>query len=416
MNVKQGLAEERELPPGWGWVSLGNICEVATGGTPDTGNLSYYDGAIAWMKSGDVKGFYIDTPVHHISPEGLANSNARLHPPGTVLLAMSGQGKTRGSSAILRIGAACSQSVAAILPSEELLPETIHYWLMMKYDETRRITGDNERSGLNLRLVRNIRIPIPPLAVQKRIVGILNERMAAIDKARAAAEAQLEAAKALPAGYLREAFPKEGQPLPPGWRCVKMKSIGCLLPSKSISTEGEVEVLAVTTACLTEGGFDDRGIKTGRMKAQDVSACVLEPGEILIARSNTAELVGRAALYRGSQNQVVASDLTIRIKALNDVLPDFLARYLSLLFISGYWRSKAGGASGSMKKITRPQIEDLQIPLCSVPLQEEITASLDISMESARRLRADIESQLCEINSLPAALLRQAFNGSYDHE
>lgn len=123
-----------------------------------------------------------------------------------------------------------------------------------------------------------------------------------------------------------------------------------LLPARSIATEGDTEVLAITTACLSETGFQPAGIKRARMRSHDVALSKIALGEVLIARSNTSELVGRVALYSGEVEGVVASDLTIRIKAGSTLKPTFLTIYLSSLYIQGYWKERAGGASDSMKK------------------------------------------------------------------
>jgi len=187
------------LPTGWKREKIGNICEVATGGTPDTTKPEYYEGGtIRWLKSGDVKGTRILEVPNRITELGLSNSNAVVHPVGSVMLAMSGQGKTRGTSAILGIPSACSQSVAAILPCKQALPEIIHFALVSMYDEVRHITGDNERTGLNLRLIRDIQIPLPPLAEQRRIAAILEKA----DRLRRQRRYALE----LSAGYLQAVF------------------------------------------------------------------------------------------------------------------------------------------------------------------------------------------------------------------
>jgi type I restriction enzyme S subunit len=404
MNVNRGREKSNILPRGWRWVELGEVCEVATGGTPNTGIAEYYGGNIAWMKSGDVKGTYIDDATHQISEEGLQNSNARVHPRGTVLLAMSGQGKTRGLSAILRIEAACSQSVAAILPNEYLLPEIIHYWLMAHYDDTRGITGDNERSGLNLRLVRNIFIPIPPLSEQKRIAAILNDQMAAVEKARAAAEAQLETAKALPAAYLRQIFPKEGRKLPQGWRWVGL---------------GEV-VRLVNGNAYRDSDWSKKGIPIVRIQnLNDASKpfnywdgplydrVIVKNCDVLFAWSGTPGTSFGAHLWMrgdGVLNQhIFRVDLDTNsitshwcVYAINQQLDDMI--------------SKAHGGVG-LRHVTKNKVETLRLFLPPLPEQKRIAAVLDDQMSCTEKLRNDLKKQLHEINSLPAALLKRAFRG-----
>jgi type I restriction enzyme, S subunit len=285
-------------------------------------------------------------------------------------------------------------------------------WLMLNSEQAksfiRIIAGSTTYPNIKWSLYKDFSFPLPPLPEQKRIAAMLNDQLAAVDQARAAAEAQLKAAKVLPAAYLREEF--EGLE---AQKWVKMKIQDCcqLLPSKSIATDGDTKVDVVTTACLTESGFQLDGIKRGRMWSRDAAECIIQPEEILIARSNTPELVGRVAMYPGGHQEIVAADLTIRLMAGENVGSAFLSFYLSYLYLSGYWKTRAGGASGSMKKITRAQILGEKVPLPPLDEQRRIAASIGEKMNIAHRARKVLEVHLNKINKLPAVLLRQAFNG-----
>ncbi len=251
-------------------------------------------------------------------------------------------------------------------------------------------------------------IGIPSLEKQQRIAAILNEQMAAVEGARAAAEARLEAAKSLPAAFLRDLF---NSPVAGSWLRRKLGEVCQLLPSRSIATDGDTEVQAITTACLTETGFAAAGVKSARMWAGEASESVVSPGEVFVARSNTPDLVGRAAMYSGEPLGVVATDLTIRIWPSRDVTSEFLAIYLSFLYLTGYWKARAGGASGSMKKITREQIQAEEIPAPPFGEQECVARSLKRQLADIERIRETIEKECSAINALPAALLRRAFSG-----
>ncbi|HMQ17318.1 MAG TPA: hypothetical protein PKC49_15230, partial [Phycisphaerae bacterium] len=256
-----------------------------------------------------------------------------------------------------------------------------------------------------------LEIPLPPLAEQERIARKLTAAMEAVERARWAAQERLAAAEALPAAYLREVF--EG-PRTQEWETRRIDEVCDLLPSKSIATDGDTEVQAITTACLTERGFRPGGIKTARMRGSDVAACTVRRGEVLIARSNTPDLVGRASMFPGEPAGVVASDLTIRVWPRENhggVEPDFLATYMSFLFQTGYWRERAGGASGSMKKITREQLSAGIVPVPPIADQRRIAAELSHRLAEADRLIARLRDELALIDALPAALLRRAFGG-----
>ena len=159
----------------WEFVKLGEICSFMTGGTPRTSIKEYYkNGTIPWLVSGDIHNNEIFDCEGRITQKGLENSNARFLPKDSVMIALNGQGKTRGTVALLRIkNATCSQSLVSIDPMDKnkLLSEFLYYQLKSMYQQIRNITGDNQRSGLNIPILKSIKIPLPPLNIQREIVA-----------------------------------------------------------------------------------------------------------------------------------------------------------------------------------------------------------------------------------------------------
>ncbi|RJO61002.1 hypothetical protein C4544_03950 [candidate division WS5 bacterium] len=385
------IITEKPLPPGWQWKNIGELCHVATGGTPDTSNMDYYKGNIPWMKSGDVKGTYLNDATHYISEKGLSNSNAVLHPINTVLLAMSGQGKTRGTSSILKISAACSQSVAAILPSDVILPELIHYWLMYKYSDTRNITGDNERTGLNLKLVRRIIIPLPPLPEQKRIAKILNEKMTAIEKAHAAAEAQLEAAIKLQYAYVQETLKSP------------LKSYSLNECTEEVSTGigskwSEYPVLGATRSGLAPAK-DPVGSRPERYKLVDVGTIFYNPMRILI---------GSIALVDDGDNAGITSPDYVVIKAKEGILHyRWFYHWLRSSLGERFIKSLARGAVRERILFNRLIQGSIDLP----SYESQLIAAEKIA--KIKPLITGIEEQLKYINALPSIILRKSFSGGF---
>ena len=103
------------LPDGWHRSTLGEIARISSGGTPDRAEPSYWGGDVPWVTTGEIRFNTITDTFEKITPAGLKNSSAKLFPPGTLLMAMYGQGKTRGQVAKLAIEAATNQACAAIL-------------------------------------------------------------------------------------------------------------------------------------------------------------------------------------------------------------------------------------------------------------------------------------------------------------
>lgn len=171
-----------EIDPAWNKVKIGEVTKLMTGGTPLTSKKEYYGGDIKWLVSGDIhKGEIFDCDGR-ITRLALEESNARLLPLDSVLIALNGQGKTRGTVAILRTEAACNQSLVSINPEKDkLLSEFLLYVLRGKYQEIRNINGDNQRGGLNMPLIRSIEIPIPSLKIQKQIVEKIEAESALVE-------------------------------------------------------------------------------------------------------------------------------------------------------------------------------------------------------------------------------------------
>jgi type I restriction enzyme S subunit len=169
------------MPKSWDSISVQDCCEVVTGGTPRTEVRKYYkEGRIRWMKSGDINTKPIYEVKNRITQLGLENSNARLMPEGTVVIALSGRGKTRGTTSVLMVDCTCSQSVAGMIPNPEKIDSFyLHYYMAYNYDKVRNITGDKDRSGLNLGLIRQIKITKPKSTVEQKEIA---DAILSIDK------------------------------------------------------------------------------------------------------------------------------------------------------------------------------------------------------------------------------------------
>ena len=100
------LIKEFRIPTGWRWIRVGEVCDLQTGATPSTQRPEYFGGDIRWLVSGDINKGEIYDCEGRITAEGLKNSNCKILPPNSVLIALAGQGKTRASVAILRVPAA----------------------------------------------------------------------------------------------------------------------------------------------------------------------------------------------------------------------------------------------------------------------------------------------------------------------
>lgn len=191
LSGERYAVNERLLSTRFDLVELGKITTLSTGGTPTSTKKEYYEnGHIKWLVSGDIHKGKIYDCEGRITELGMKESNARYLPENSVMMALNGQGKTRGSVALLKTKATCNQSLVAITPNnvKELLSEYLYEVLRSMYMDIRNLTGHGERSGLNMPIIRKIQIPLPPLSIQEEIVAEIEGYQKIINAARAVVE------------------------------------------------------------------------------------------------------------------------------------------------------------------------------------------------------------------------------------
>lgn len=150
-------------------------CEVITGGTPSTSRREYYGGNIPWLASTEIHQKRITKPTTYITELGLQNSSAKIAPEKSVLIALAGQGKTRGTAAYLTKPMALNQSLAALVTNEKCNSEFLYYLVESMYSSLRELSsGDGGRGGLNKNLVKGVLVTIPiDVDEQEAIANIL---------------------------------------------------------------------------------------------------------------------------------------------------------------------------------------------------------------------------------------------------
>lgn len=188
---------------------IGDYSEILTGGTPSTQEKSFWQPKeILWMSSGEVHRKRILYTDNMISKKGFENSSARWVKENSILIALAGQGKTRGTVAINHIPITTNQSIASITPSKILNSEFLFQNFDMRYEELRTISsGDGTRGGLNKKIISNMNIITPSLKEQTQI----GEFFKKLDTLIQTQQKKLEKTKTLKSAYLAEMFPCDGE-------------------------------------------------------------------------------------------------------------------------------------------------------------------------------------------------------------
>lgn len=172
------LAEliEELCPDGVEYKPIGSFAQCVAGATPNSKDPSLWDGNIPWMSSGEVNKRIIRSTDRCITQRGFDSCSTKMIPAGAVVVALAGQGKTRGTVARTRIELCTNQSLCAIISDANVDSDFLFHYLVSQYNNLRAVSsGDGTRGGLNLKMIREYRVPVPPLEVQREIVRILDQ-------------------------------------------------------------------------------------------------------------------------------------------------------------------------------------------------------------------------------------------------
>ena len=182
---------------------IGEKFEFSSGSTPSRDNKLYWDsGTINWVKTTEVINKEITETEEKITKFALENTSLKLFPVNTIIIAMYGQGQTRGRSAILKVESTSNQACGAIFPNKIDNPVFIWHQLMLRYSELRELGRGGNQPNLNGQLIKNFELIFPPLSLQNEFADFV----AQVDKSQLAIQKSLEELETLKKSLMQEYF------------------------------------------------------------------------------------------------------------------------------------------------------------------------------------------------------------------
>ena len=164
----------------WEKVKLGDLTETPSGGTPRRNHPEYFNGDIPWLKSGELSQGYVTCAEEYITELGLKNSNARIFPVNTVLVAM--YGVTAGLTGLLKFEAASNQAICGVLPNKKYDSEFLFHFLFSKREYFLQRSVGTAQPNISKAVIREVEIPLPPLEEQKQIASLFQSIETAIEQ------------------------------------------------------------------------------------------------------------------------------------------------------------------------------------------------------------------------------------------
>lgn len=346
--------------------------DVVAGATPKSGVAEYWEGGtIPWMSSGEVnKGTVFETDKF-ITKAAYAATSTKLVPAGSVVVALAGQGKTRGTVARTRVELCTNQSLAAIVVAETMDADFLYHYLGTQYRQLREVSsGDGTRGGLNLKMIRAYRVPVPALAIQQEIVKILDQFTQFEAELEAQLEAELEARRQQYAYYRDTLIGAVDGP------AVAMGEIGTFLRGRRF-TKSDVVEEGIPSIHYGEI-YTDYGIAASRA-IREVRADMVNqlrfarPRDVIFAGvGETVEDVGKAVAWLGADPVAVHDDTFSFTSELDP-------KYVAYAVQTKDFHSQKSNyvARGKVKRLSSTGLAKIKIPVPNVDEQQRIVALLD---------------------------------------
>jgi len=194
-----GISDSKIYP----YKAVKELTDVISGGTPSREVSEYWEGGtIPWVKTTELQNNIITEIDEHITEAGLDNSSAKLVPAGTVLIAMYGQGRTRGMTGYLGVEACTNQACACILPSDGINQRYLWQYFVLSYDNLRDMAKGGNQPNLNGNIIKNYPILYPPMELQNQFVAFVEQA----DKSKVIIQQSLDALETLKKSLMQEYF------------------------------------------------------------------------------------------------------------------------------------------------------------------------------------------------------------------
>jgi len=366
----------KQLPKGWREVELREITEsISAGGTPRRDKKEYWEnGTIPWVKISDMKKKYISRTEEKITDKGLKNSSTNLFPSGTLIYSIFA---SLGTIGILEIDATTNQAIAGITPKKDIIStKYLYYCLQAEKDKILSKKSHATQDNLNLTILRNHKIPLPPLQTQKVIVSIL-------EKAETLKQKRGESDK-LTKDYLQSVFYE-------------------MFFNKGYEIKGLLDVFDITTGKLDSNAMEDNGkypFFTCSQETYKINNYAFDCEALLLAGNNAAGVYS-VKYYNGKFNAYQRT-YVLTLKNKNDSF-----RYLQFLLGRKLEELKNKSLGTNTKYLTLGILRDIGLIIPPSEEQQKFT----FIVEEVEKLKEKQKQSKEELKVMFDSLMKQAFNG-----
>ena len=426
-QVPKGYKKTRKgtIPIQWKIYTIGDIATISSGSTPSRSVSKYWNGKVPWVTTGELNEGCIRSTKEMISYKAIEDLNLKIYPIGTLLMAMYGQGKTRGTTAVLGINATINQACAAITVRYDLSPY-LYYYLQSSYYDMRRLSNVGNQENLNADIIKTYPVILPPLAEQRKIAQILATQDRVIELKKKLLEETKRRKKALvkmlmdPTGRkrLEAASPRDPtkrleSASPRGeaascrlnneWHTAHVSDL--FVPIARKNTTGNKNILTISAQ---DGLVNQFEYYKHQYASVDVSGyTLLKRGEFAYNKSRSGEYPYGAIKKLDKYEEGVVSPLYLCFAAKNVACLDFWSYYFEagMLNRSLYRIAQEGARNHGLLNIPTDGFFESKLLVPPLPVQRRIATILSAADREIDLLRQNLEQEERKKKALMQLLL-----------
>lgn len=395
---------EPSLPVGWRMVRLGEVCEIVAGQSPPGSTYRKSpEGLPFFQGKADFGLMYPIARVWCVEPNKIAH-------PGDILISVRAP---VGPTNVADVKCCIGRGLAAIRCGEGIDREFLLAALRHLEANLAKLGSGSTFEAISRSDLEDFDIPLPLLPEQKRIVATLREQMAAVAKARAAAQARLEAATALRGSMLRTIFTGA---CAAQWQRVPLSSIADIVSGIQKSPNRrpvDFHRPFLTVRNVQRGSLDLAMVERFEVTPAELNRLRLCLGDILIVEGNgSVDQIGRNAIFDVDSEEWIHQNHIIRVR-LNPstTLYRFISHFLNSQPGKDQMIEKAQTTSG-LYTLSSGKVGALEVPHPPLAIQHEMVQMIESRLRSFNTVSAATADEMAAIDALPAAILRRAFAGA----
>jgi type I restriction enzyme, S subunit len=386
---------------------LGDMAQLRSGSTPLRGETGFYGGTVPWAKIEDLTraGMRLTETQELVTDEAIRAARLPVFPVGTVLIAMYG---SIGTVSIAGIRTTTNQAILGIECGPELDPEYLWFYLRMQRHELAASGRGGTQANINATMVREMRIPVPPLATQRKIARALMSQLDLAERARSSAGQQLVTRDSLVEACLARRILTRPES---GWAEVRLRDVAEIQLGKMLSPASKIGIRPVPYLRIANVQWDRFALAD--VYEMDFTEAEerkfrLRPGDVLVCEGGQP---GRAAIWQGEIERCCYQKALHRIRPLADAIDTRFVLYrLWLGALRGEFTDDQSATT--IAHLPAVRLAGLKVRLPNLATQRRIAAELREELCSVDGMGTSLQAQREALEALPTALFRRAFNAA----